>query len=202
MYSFKNVSVLFCCLLIPCLVFTTCNDDDNNSTGPSTPRGIIIEDEIEEELPGFVDITSIEYYIDSTIIIITFNLRALPPTLTFNSPDLEDGIWEYEWAAKFYIISSNDYQMALFNYKEMGWEEEETTGPILQNCKADLIEWSGNSGSHVRNIEAKIYPNQIRLSVNKSILATLSQITPECKIDFVARYNNGIDHWSDEVNKY
>ena len=187
-------------ILALCLIFTSCSEDNNKTTGPSTssPRGVVIEDEIEEELPGFVDITSIEYYIDSTTIIITFNLRSLPPTLTFNSPDLENGTYEYWWYARFYVFGSNDYSMNLVHEKFEG--AEEITGPILQNCDAMLWEWIGyDSFWIVDNIEAKIFSNKIQLTVNKSISTSLSQITSDCHIKFHTEYSNGIESASDEV---
>lgn len=58
------------------------------------------DDKAGDVAKAHIDITSVSIAVSGDTLRVTFNLRDLPPALTFNRPEVQPGSVEYEWTVR------------------------------------------------------------------------------------------------------
>lgn len=144
-------------------------------------------------------------------IIASITVTNIPATVTYDMLQTPDNIVEYTWEVKFDMDSDGDdsvgdLKLILSHGKRSG--ELEKTGPIT-DFDAMLLEVSETGPSLVRYTyispaELTVLDNKITLTVNKSVHASLHNISSSTKVTAYAAESMGNSHpvYFDKVPSY
>ncbi len=177
------------------------NDDSEESTLFCTGSERRFNDVSNDSSQEFVDLTKLKLIIGEDCIGTSISVSNLPATLTFNHSSLPDNYQNYVWSVAFDMdgdgsFSTGDLKMSVQKFKRSGSVQDNSD--ILSATQEDLSErTSSNSSSLVTLITASISGNTFNLSVPKSAHSSLSAITTSTKVQFEAKFNDGVTIVSD-----
>jgi hypothetical protein len=159
---------------------------------PTAPQKTELTDPVEEGLPGYLDVTSLGYYITGDRLVVELVFRDLPETLTFNRPHVQVNRMEYKWDV--YVDVDDDVQTGTDIIGQEGaeynlsaayylFEESDPTDAKIQEMvqvnvgehKADSPGWS-----FLERAEIKVQADENRMIISGRI----PEISQESRLFF------------------
>ena len=165
---------------------------------PTTPPLTEIADPVEDYLPAYIDVVSLNYYITGETLVAELVLRELPETLPFNRPHVQVNRMEYKWDV--FVDLDNDLQTGSDVFGQEGadanlaaayfiFEEAEVVEEQLANMvQVNLMEAreDGPGWSFVDHAELRVVQEE-----NKIILTSqVPGITSDARVFFQTAENH------------
>lgn len=149
----------------------------------------ILDDQLGDVANSFIDITGgmIEQK-EAGSLYCEISLAEIPPTLLFNSAEIEENAVEYDWAFNIDLDGNgeNDYSISLNNFKLDGSQEAHLS--IAKGCARQLYKISGQSASTVGDVEIQVKQKKNTLQIALNQIPDDLILTNNSKISIRSEY--------------
>lgn len=160
----------------------------------SSKNGEVITDEIDEMMPGFMDIISIKKEIDDENITIYLELREIPQNVTIHQGAIKHNMIEYSWRINFDTNRDNliNYDTSI-NHDFFWKDSKEEMNVAIDDSIFQNIVWQHQvtTGHIVTDVSYNINNNTMVFQVEKGDFEELQQINEETPFYVMTEHNNG-----------
>ena len=145
------------------------------SDGSAAMPGQSVSDDVSHELVGHIDIRNVTTTVDGEILTVTFLLRDVPETLTFDRTGVPENALEYSWEVAIDVDNDPgtgaggfDYMLSASYFVPPLARDSDTVAQITQPGFVEVSIWGldreGNRVLAEGSIEVSVEENRITLS--------------------------------------
>jgi hypothetical protein len=158
-----------------------------------------LKDEIDMNLPGFIDIKSFSKYVNNDEIVLRISMRKLDDKFLVNQSNIDMRLLEYCWGIRFDLDNNEKIEGDISILLESYWEDEVEEFVDLNSDEFRIV-IEQNNGSFEKQIGIGTFERKgdtLILKVDKTQNNILKNIGSNVKVHAYTIYNDGIKDYRD-----
>jgi len=164
----------------------------------NSKNGEMVTDEINESIPGFLDILSVKKQIDDENIYIYLKLRDVPQTVTINQSGIMTNKLEYGWRISFDTDGDNGINFNTDLTHDIFWTRSQQEKEVsIDDSSFNNIVWQHevSSGSKLIDINFDIDNTTMIFHVEKGTVEELLLIHEDTLFYVITEHNDGDNYF-------